>query len=449
MDLTSLIPSFGNLAFTLLAFVVALTIIVAIHEYGHYIVGRWTGIKAEVFSIGVGPVLAKRIDKHGTQWQIAALPIGGYVKFAGDANAASAGVDEEAMEGLSEEERRHTMHGAPLWARAATVAAGPVFNFILSAIIFFGLAYNAGIATDPLTVARLTPVPGLAQQEGGLQPGDQILAIAGRETPPLEDFGAFVEELPNDSPLDYEVLRDGAARSVSALHPYPSYVGSVTPQSAAADAGLEQGDLITRVNGTPVATFEDLRSIVGEGDGEPLALTILRGDETLEIELAPRRVDLPLPDGGFETRWLIGVGGALIFEPETRAPSVGEAITSGVNQVSYIITASISGLYHMITGAISSCNLRGPIGIAETSGAAASQGLVSFIGFVGLLSTAVGLLNLFPIPVLDGGHLVFHAYEAVFRRPPSDKAMQILLTIGIALVLSIMLLGVTNDLFCP
>jgi len=445
LDLTSLIPSFGNLAFTLLAFIIALSIIVAIHEYGHYIVGRWSGIKADVFSIGIGPVLAKKTDKHGTQWQIAAFPVGGYVKFRGDANAASAGVDEEAMEGLSDEELRHTMHGAPLWARAATVAAGPVFNFVLSAIIFFGMAFHTGIATDPLTVEDLAPVPGVE----GLMPGDQILSIAGQKTPSLEDFGDFVDSLPQESPLDYVVLRDGSEVTVETLFPYPPFVGSVTPQSAAADAGLERGDLITAVDGTPVSTFNQLRDIVGNGDGETLDLTINRGGEEVAISLTPRRVDLPLPDGGFETRWLIGVSGGMIFEPATRAPSIGEAFTTGVDQVGYIITSSLSGLWHMITGAISSCNLRGPIGIAETSGAAASQGIASFIWFVAVLSTAVGLLNLFPIPVLDGGHLVFHAYEAVAGRPPSDGAMRILLTVGLTLVIGIMLLGVTNDLFCP
>lgn len=446
MDLTSLIPSFGNVAFTLIAFIIALTIIVAIHEYGHYIIGRWTGIKADVFSIGIGPVLAKRTDKHGTQWQIAALPVGGFVKFRGDANAASAGPDDDAMEGLSDEERRHTMHGAPLWARAATVAAGPIFNFILSAIIFFAMAYATGVATDPLTVKKLSEVPGV---EGALEPGDQILSIAGRDTPTLEAFPDFVAELPQESPLSYTVLRNGRSVTVETLYPYPPYVGSVTPQSAASDAGLRPGDLITRVDGAPVATFQDLREIVGNGDGDELALTINNAGETREVFLTPRRVDLPLPEGGFETRWLIGVSGAMIFEPATRAPSVGEAMSSGISQVGYIITSSLSGLWHMITGAISSCNLRGPIGIAETSGAAASQGVSSFIWFVAVLSTAVGLLNLFPIPILDGGHLVFHAYEAVAGKPPSDMAMRILFTLGLAVVVGIMMLGVTNDLFCP
>jgi regulator of sigma E protease len=445
VDLTGLIPSFGNVAFTLIAFVVALTIIVAIHEYGHYIIGRISGIKADVFSIGIGPVLAKKTDRHGTQWQIAALPVGGFVKFRGDANAASAGVDEEAMEELSPEEKRHTMHGAPLWARAATVAAGPIFNFVLSAIIFFAMAFYTGIATDPLTVEDLAPVPGLEE----LQPGDQILSIGGQETPPLDSMAGYVETLPQESPVTYTVLRDGREVTLEAIHPYPPYVSSVTPQSAAADAGLQEGDLIETVNGDPVATFEQLRQIVGNGDGETLTLGVARDGEIRDVTLTPRRVDLPLPDGGFETRWLIGVSGGLIFDPETRSPTVGEAISTGVGQVGYIISSSISGLWHMITGAISSCNLRGPIGIAETSGAAASQGVDSFIWFIAVLSTAVGLLNLFPIPVLDGGHLVFHAYEAVAGKPPSDRAMRILLTVGLALILSIMVLGVTNDLFCP
>jgi regulator of sigma E protease len=446
LDLAGLIPSFGNLALTIVAFIVALSIIVFIHEMGHYLVGRWSGIKADVFSIGMGPVLTSRMDRHGTRWQIAAFPVGGYVRFHGDANAASGSADEDALAGMSAEERRATLHGAPLWARAATVVAGPVANFILSVAIFAGMAMWAGVATDPLTVADLKPVPGV---EGTLAPGDEILSIAGQQTPKLEDFAGFVDSLPSETPLDWTVRRDGAELTLSALYPYPPFVGAVTPQSAASDAGLKVGDLIERVDGQPIATFEELRMIVGDGDGAELMLTINRAGEHIEVALTPRRVDLPLDDGGFETRWLIGIGGGLIFEPATRMPGLGESVKAGVDQVVYIINASISGLYHMVTGAISSCNLRGPIGIAEVSGTAASQGMASFIWFIAVLSTAVGLLNLFPIPVLDGGHLVFHAYEALSGRPPSPRALSILTTIGLVIVLAIMVLGVTNDLFCP
>ncbi len=157
---------------------------------------------------------------------------------------------------------------------------------------------------------------------------------------------------------------------------------------------------------------------------------------------------MPTADGGFETRYLIGVTGGLFFEPVTEMPGPFSAVAIGAGQVAFIVEQSLSGLWHMITGAISSCNLSGPIGIAETSGAAASQGLDSFIWFLAVLSTAVGLMNLFPIPVLDGGHLVFFAYEAVAGRPPSDRALRVLMAGGLALILGLMAFALTNDLFC-
>lgn len=445
MDIFSFLPEFGSLAFMILAFVVALIIIVAVHEYGHYIVGRWSGIKADVFSIGMGPVIYSRVDKHGTKWQLAAYPVGGYVKFAGDANAASAGDDTDALAGMSAEERRHTMPGAPLWARSATVAAGPIFNFILSTALFAGIMMWTGVASDPLTVGKVKQVPGIVDV---LQPGDEILSIAGTDTPPLSKFAEFVKALPNAPVVEYRLNRGGQKVVVMGANPYPPLVGSVTPKSAAIDAGLLADDLIQTINGNAVATFEDLRDFVVNGEGASLTLGILRDGVAQEVTLTPRRQDIPLPEGGFETRWLIGITAGMAFDPATRTPGVFESLQGGVDRVVYIVEASLSGLWHMITGAISSCNLSGPIGIAQVSGQAASQGAFSFIAFIGMLSTAVGLLNLFPIPVLDGGHLLFFAYEAVTGRKPSDKVMNALLIAGLAVILSLMVFGVTNDLFC-
>ncbi len=445
MDLGTLIPSFGNLAMTILAFLLALIPIVFFHELGHYFVGRWSGIKADVFSVGAGPVLVSRTDKRGTRWQIAAFPVGGYVKFSGDANAASGSADVDALSEMTPEEKRATLHGAPLWARAATVAAGPITNFILSALIFTGIVLYSGVPTEPLTVATLKPVAGL---EGTLAPGDEILSVAGRPAPKLDELDSFVESLPPESPLEWVVARDGVQVRVEALHPRPPIVDTVNPQSAASDAGLEVGDLIETVDGAPVATFEALREIVGNGDGAELVLGINRQGARQDITLTPRRVDLPRADGGYETRWLIGVTGGLIFSPATETPGLGTAIGAGVDTVSFIVRASLSGIYHMVTGAISSCNLRGVITIAETSGEAAAQGSQSFLWFIAVLSTAVGLLNLFPIPVLDGGHLMFHIYEALTGRPPSDAALNFLTLIGLVVVLGIMILGLVNDILC-
>ena len=187
----------------------------------------------------------------------------------------------------------------------------------------------------------------------------------------------------------------------------------------------------------------------GDGEGATVLLGIDRDGEKLEVALTPRRVDEPQPDGGYVSVWRIGIGGGLSFEPATKAPGIGQALLGGLDTVGYIISASISGIYHMIAGNISSCNMRGVITIAETSGDAAAQGVGSFISFIAVLSTAIGLLNLFPIPVLDGGHLMFHAYEAVFRKAPPAKALNVLTMIGIALVLTIMVFGLSNDIFCP
>jgi regulator of sigma E protease len=158
VDILAILSGAGGVAWTVVFFVLALAIIVAVHEYGHYIVGRWSGIHAEVFSLGFGPVLFTRTDRRGTRWQIAALPLGGYVKFLGDSNAAS-GKDGAALQGLSESERRHTMHGAPLWARAATVAAGPLFNIVLTIAVYMGTITYTGIATDLPIVGKMPAMP--------------------------------------------------------------------------------------------------------------------------------------------------------------------------------------------------------------------------------------------------------------------------------------------------
>ncbi len=443
--LSEMLPSFGGLLGTLGAFVVALSVIVAIHEFGHYIVGRWCGIHAEVFSLGFGPVLFSRRDRRGTQWQLAALPFGGYVKFLGDGDAASTGADAKQISQMTPEEAKRTMHGAALWRRSATVAAGPLFNFILSILVFAGVMWTQGVAVETPTVAAVKDLPSM---ETGVQAGDEILAIGDTAVP---DFGTLYN-VARSLPLkdtEYLVRRDGEEMRVSGPYPMPPRVDQLHPQSAAMDADLEVGDVILSVDGAPIVAFRELRKAVEASDGAPLNMTVWREGRTFETQLTPRRSDLPLATGGFETRWLIGISGGLFFEPLTSRPGQLEAVGYGMTQTWRIITSSISGLGHIITGAISACNLQGPIGIAETSGAAASQGVDSFIWFIAVLSTAVGLLNLFPIPVLDGGHLVFHAYEAVAGRPPNDRVLRVFFGVGFALILGLMAFALSNDLFCP
>ncbi|MCK0151146.1 RIP metalloprotease RseP [Marivita sp. S6314] len=447
MDIAALLPQFGGVIWTILAFVIALSVIVAIHEYGHYIVGRWSGIDADVFSLGFGPVLFSRTDKRGTKWQFALLPLGGYVKFKGDSNA-SGGKDDEAMSALSDAERRRTMNGAPLWARAATVAAGPAFNFALSILIFMGIFMFRGEVTDPVKVGELRAVP--SQSE--LQIGDELVEISGLPLPPFDDseqFEAFLSELPETERLQYTVIRNGDRQVVDGPYVYPPVATQIIPRSAADDAGFRPGDIVTSINAQEIFSFDQLRVAVEGSGGATLDLEVWRDGDVRALQLTPRRTDEPQPDGSFQTVYRMGIIGGMFFEPATEFAGPVSAFVSGVEQTGRIIQGSLSGLYHMITGAISTCNLSGPIGIAETSGSMASQGTASFIWFIAVLSTAVGLLNLFPIPVLDGGHLVFHAYEAVTGKPPSDQALRVLMGIGLTMLLSLMVFALTNDLFCP
>jgi regulator of sigma E protease len=449
LDILSFLPQFGGLIYTIGAFVVALSVIVAVHEYGHYIVGRWSGIHAEVFSLGFGPVLYSRIDKRGTRWQVALLPFGGYVKFLGDADAAS-GKDEGAMAAAAADpaQLRRTMHGAPLWARTATVAAGPLFNFVMSIAVFSAIFMLRGVASDPLTVGEVRALPAGFYQ---LQPGDEILAIDGRTIASLQDgsvAATFADGVPEQPVLQYTIRRDGQQRVVDGPFLFPPHVLQVAPRSAAMDARLRPGDVITAVDGAPIFAFSQLKEVVEASGGRPLALAVWRDGQTLNLTLTPRRTDEPQSGGGFATQWRIGVVGGMAFDPATESAGPVEALAGGVVQTLNIVNGSLSGLWSMVTGAISTCNISGPIGIAETSGAMASQGAQSFIWFIAVLSTAVGLLNLFPIPALDGGHLVFYAYEAVAGKPPSDLALRVLMGAGVIMILSLMVFALGNDLFC-
>ena len=441
--MTNLIPSFGNIAFTMLFFVIALSVIVAIHEYGHYIVGRWSGIHADVFSIGFGKVIWSRADKHGTVWQIAALPFGGYVKFKGDSNAASVGGDENVVSG------RDTMLGAPLWARSATVAAGPIFNFILSFIVFAGILLFQGQPITPLTVSALPGFPDNIEQQ--LEPGDRVLKVAGVALNYPDGFSAAVANVPSQPSVEYEVERDGERMLVRGPQPQPTYVQSITPRSAADDADLRIGDVIVSLNGVPVYQFGDMVEFVNKTRAQPIEVVVWRGGETFTTTLTPRLMAIPQADGSMIDEPKLGIGnGGLFFEPATTDVGIGESMKLAIQQVWFIIKQSLNGLKQMILGNINTCNLSGPVGIAETSGSMASQGTLAFISFIAVLSTAVGMLNLFPIPILDGGHLCFHAYEAVTGKMPSDGALRILMAIGLALIGTLMLFAIGNDLFfCP
>lgn len=434
----------GGTAWTVVFFIIGLSVIIFVHEYGHYIVGRWSGIHAEVFSLGFGPILFSRQDRRGTRWQVAAIPFGGYVKFLGDADPSS--VRPADVSGLSETEQRHTMAGAPLWARAATVFAGPLANFILAFGLYAGLILIGGVVREEPTVGRMHALPAAGDS---LHEGDVILAIAGVPTPDWDGFNRAKEAAKSSATVLYTVRRDGAEVAVTGPHPNAVVVGQVALRSAALDAGIEAGDVILKAGGQDIRAFDELVAIVKASKGKPIPLTIWRGGKTFDLSLTPRLQIAPDNQTGELTeRYMIGLISGLAFDPGMRTPSLWEVVTGASMTMTDMTVSMFAGLNRMIRGMISTCGFSGAIAIAETMGDAARIGIETFLTVLAGLSLGIGIMNLFPIPVLDGGHLMFHAYEALARRKPSPRVLNLLMAAGLSLVIFTMLFALSRDLVC-
>ena len=442
------IPQFGSFTMTLVAFIVALSIIVAVHEFGHYIIARWSGIHADIFSIGFGPKLISWIDRRGTCWQVAIIPLGGYVKFAGDSDFFSSRGTENLSE-LEKTELRKTLHGAQLWARTITVAAGPIFNFVMSTIVFAFFYMSDGEVKMPLTVGAINNLPNGSYD---LRAGDQIVGFSdGQDFLSIDDDPSILrfDQLPNVEIMKYQVVRNGQSMIIEGPNLFPSYVETVVPLSAADDIGIRPGDVIVAVNKEPIFSFSQLRDIVTSSTGRSLQLEIWRDGKVTEVMISPKRNDEPSSEGGFSPEWRLGIVGGMAFAPEAVSIGPGESIWKGLQTTGMIIEGSLSGLFHIISGAISACNLSGIIGIAEATGSMAEQGLGSYLWFIAVLSAAIGLVNLFPIPVLDGGHLIFFAYEGITGRKPNEKIFGLLTTMGLIFVVGVMIIAILTDIVCP
>ena len=441
-ELIASIPVLGGFLATVIPFVIVLGVVVFIHEYGHYIVGRWCGIHADVFSVGYGKPIYTWKDKRGTLWQIAMLPLGGYVKFRGDENAASFNrSDADAAPG--------SFPAASVGRRALTVAAGPVFNFILSAIVFAALVLWQGQAVEQPTVGEVR-VPVASPYD--LRTGDQIRAINGATIENYADIYTVLGELETPGDLTLLIQRGEDEREILSPYLLPPLVAGVTPLSPASDAGITGGDLILSVGEAKLTSFEDLRQIVLASEGQTLDITVLRDGQEIALAITPQVTDTPKEGGGFEKRVMIGVVGALAFDPMTETPSPLTAIGIGVERVGDVIVTSLDGLKHIIRGAfgaedgLSADQLQGPLGIAQISGESARHGFENFIRLIALLSTAIGMLNLFPIPILDGGHLMIFLYEAITGKQPHEKVLNIAMSVGFVLLMALMIFATYNDI---
>jgi len=440
----------GTVAFYAAALLLVLTPVVFIHELGHFLVARWCGVKVKDFSIGFGKEIFGFYDRYGTRWRFAWIPVGGYVKFMDDDNAASF-PSRENLDQLSPAEREGAFQTKPLWARAAIVAAGPIANFLLAIAIFTTIFTVVGERVVPPRVGAVEA--GGPAAAAGFRVDDLILGIDGQKVRSFADLDRLLT-LNADRNLVFEVDRGGRKIELTATPVWsqsaelnrkrvtlgidppavPPRVAEVMAKWPAADAGFKAGDVILRIDGKEVRSFAELQKIVGVATGKELTFQVERDGTLMDLKATPveREVDragAKLKVGSIGIKSMPQGGGEFVrYGP---VESFGHA----VGKTYSIISDSLTGLYLIATRRMPADQMHGPLGIAEMSGTVAMWGLIPLITFVAIISVAVGFFNLLPVPVLDGGHLLFYAIEAVRREPLSERTQEISFRIGLALVL--------------
>jgi regulator of sigma E protease len=441
--------------FWLLPFLFVLTLVVFFHELGHFLVARWCGVTVKAFSIGFGREIFGFNDSKGTRWRFAWIPLGGYVKFIDDENAASV-PDTNKHRRVSKEEREGTFHDKPLPARTAVVAAGPIANFILAIVIFAAMFTFVG---ERFTQPVLDVAQGSTAESAGFEPGDVVRSINGDPVESFEDVHRIVGTRANRE-LAFTVRRDGTdvrltlvpktdeLSSIMGLRRFtPAEVDEVSPGSPADKAGFQPGDKVVRIGDEAIQTFGQMQTIVGANPGKELTIVVQRDGHEVTLKAVPKLTMVPDRTGEQVERGLLGIR-------RNAAPGDGiwkrydplTAVWMGAERTWFVASTTLSYLYDVITGRQSADQLGGPIRIAKVSGDVAKAGFLPLINLAAVLSVSIGLLNLFPIPMLDGGHLLYYGIEAARGRPLSERAQEIGFRIGLALVLMLMIWATRNDL---
>jgi regulator of sigma E protease len=364
----------GGFVSYIIPFLFVLTIVVFFHELGHFLVARWCGVRVLVFSIGFGPELIGFNDRHGTRWKLAAIPLGGYVKFFGDDSAAST-PDQARLASMDPGERKESFYHQNVWRRAAVVVAGPVANFLLAIVIFAA-----------------------------------IFTFYGKQTT--------------------------AARA-----------DSIQPGSAAAEAGLMPGDVVLAINGRAIGTFADMQRVVSGSAGQTLELTIDRGGVRQAVNATPTLREVKDSFGNVHRIGVLGISRSMSPDDLKLQPvNPLSAIVLGAQETWFVVERTLSYIGGVVIGREAADQLGGPIRIAQVSGQVATAGFIALIHLAAVLSVSIGLLNLFPIPLLDGGHLLFYAIEAVRGRPLSDRAQEMGFRVGLVVVVMLMIFATFNDI---
>jgi len=434
-----------------------LAVLVAVHEFGHFWVARRCGVKVLRFSIGFGTRLLRWTDRQGTEYSISAIPLGGYVKM----------LDEREGE-VAPEELERAFNRKPVGQRIAVVSAGPLANFLLAIVAYWGL-FMAGETGYAPVIGEVEA--GSIAEVAGLEAGQEIVAVDGRETPTWQALSfRLLDRIGDTGTIQFAVRYPGSSmvyESQGTLERWlageeqpdlfgglglamytpevPPVVGQVVAGGAADRIGMQPGDLVISADGVELPRWMDWVDYVRERPGQAIDLQYRRGDQLLSAEIVPDSVE----DDSGATIGRVGVAVELPEMPPEllrrfdRGPV--EALGASLERTGDLVVFTLSSIKKMLVGLISPKNLSGPITIAKVATASAKSGLEAYISFLALLSVSLGVLNLLPIPVLDGGHLLFYFAELLAGRPVPEKIQALGYQVGLFLVLGIMILALYND----
>ncbi len=436
-------------------FLVVLGVLVAFHELGHFLAARWVGVKVLKFSLGFGPKLIGR-QMGETEYLVSAVPLGGYVKLFG----------EDETEATTAEDRRRSFAHQTLWGKVLIVAAGPGFNFILAYLIFAGWLSTGSPLFVPtfrdLSADVEALVPGSPAARAGMEIGDRVVKVNGKDISTKTELLDAVAKS-NGQPLALEIRRDGHSKSLTVtpvappgetvpgeevlytigLEETPPLVTSVMHGSPAAAAGFQPGDRVVAIEGQPIYTWAQMTTHVKEHPQKPLRVEVLRNGQRVALTVTPG-VEKVTVNGQTVEVGKIGISGP--GRSLMRSDNPLEALYHGAQATWGWTELTTIGLYKMIVGDISSKNIGGPLTIANISGEAASQGASSVVFLIAILSINLGVLNLLPIPILDGGHLLFFLIEGILRKPLGERQRELAQQVGLVLLVGVMIFAFWNDL---
>lgn len=443
----------------LLALIVVLGVLIFVHEAGHFIAAKWAGIYVHRFSLGLGPPIPWLTFRRGeTEYSISWLPLGGYVKMASREEDIGSSALEGGAPSVAVPPDR-VFEAQPIWKRMIVILAGVTMNALFAWIVFAELAYKNGRQIDPVTtvgrvVSELVPkeAAGLKQ----IRPGSRILRVNGDS---VKSWDEIVSAIANTSDPEVRIeLADGSTivlpihpdaleqriKAAQALQPYrPPVVDTVMADKPAARAGIQKGDTIVAVNGRPVQQWYDLLDVVQGSAGRSLTMTVARDGQRFAFSLRPYADSIPGPDG--KQRLVGRIGAGVRTEVISEKFTLGQAFVEGGRATLRASTQIFRTVRGLFSGRISGRTVGGPILIGQLAGESLQLGLDTFLGFMALISINLAILNLLPIPVLDGGQFLFLLAEAIIRRPLPVKLRERLTTVGLVLIILLMGLAFSND----